>query len=289
MSRRLLYFPMLVNEIKRHFGSIYRSTAEQSGEEEDNFEDSRFTNPFQRSMSVSSLSSKSRESSGVILNNSSFWWFSCKLNENDLIIPLHLPVGLIFDLVSLYKADILPWKLEFHISNSSPNISIVNPVICNILNYTAFPDESSLSSFYFSSLKESDHLRSGSARNVMNLTRSEQLQLWEALRGGECDRFWRINQKLVSSNAMPRSVPIKFYLKRDSSPELVRFQFPVALPSSAPSQPTLKHLFDSEFPSLAIKRVLLHGVCLPLHVTLDELNWNWNYADNFINMIVLSE
>lgn len=297
MARRLHYFPMLVNEIKRHFGSISRSAAVAESQIEDFGDDLGFP---RRSLSVSPISSRSgsfsesgNNTNNTNTNNNSnnpsalpYWWFTCKFNENDLIVPLHLPIGLIYDLISALKGGekALPWKLEFHLSHTPSIIQTSNSsVLKSVISYTPTPflDEPSLVSIYFSALKEADHLRSGSAKNVMNLTRSEQLQLWDALKGGECDRFWRINQKLISCN--PKSIPIKFWFI--ATDEIVaRFQFPVADLSV-----NLKILLESEFPDQfdRIKTALLHGVSLPFTVTLEELNYNWNYADNFLQIILI--
>lgn len=287
MARRLVYFPMLVNEIKRHFGSFFRSN---NRDEPADFEfDDRDSSFSRRSLSASPISSRSASTissaeglSSVAINCPSFWWFTCKFEENDLMIPLHFPIGLIYDLINCLRGNPLqiPWKLEFNLSNKSPVLtnSYYSTILDSSIIYTPFPDESCMTSFYFATLKEADHLRSGSAKNVMNLTRSEQLQLWESLKGGEFDRFWRINQKLIGSN-LPRSVPIKFWV---ITPELqvTRFQFPIS------SNQSLKSLLETEFNSFAVKTVLLHGVDLPLDVTIEELNYNWNYADNFLQIIL---
>ena len=271
MGRRLAYFPMLINEIKRHFGSICR----EAPSDDDNFE-------------------RSPSSKSVIVGGP-FWWFTCKFdekeggeNENEnqsLIIPLHFPIGLIFDLVTVFNgregSRNLPWKLEFHISTTNDISTNYSVFTGDVTNYLPFPDESSLSSFYFSNLKEADHLRSGSARNVMNLTRAEQLQLWDAFKGGEYDRFWRNNQKLLDGPSRPRSIPIKFWLFHAT--EIFRFQFPVTNPAL-----TVDSLLKTEFPNIKITRAILHGVDLPMEtVTIEELNYNWNFADNFLQIILI--
>lgn len=273
--------PMLVNEIKRHFGS-FTENREESAEFEFDDRSSR------RSLSVSPISGRSgscasatnsNDNSNTVALSCPFWWFTCKFNENNLLVPLHLSIGLIYDLVNSLNDIVIPWKLEFNLSNRAPHTnSHYSSLLDASIAYTPFPDESALSSFYFSTLKEADHLRSGSAKNVMNLTRSEQLQLWEALRGGEFDRFWRINQKLIS--AAPRNVPIKFWII-DPDGQVSRFQFPITYPSTS-----LKSLLESEF-KFEIERAVSHGVDLPFDVTLEELNYNWNYADNFLQIILI--
>lgn len=267
MARRLLYFPMLVNEIKRHFGSISRAAIE-----------SETILSLSQSSSCASFPS-SQSSQNISPQTPQNWWFTFKFQEQDCLIPLHLPTGLIYDLLNDL---VLPWKLEFHISHQEPentNQSLLNPT----LNYFALLDESSLTSFYFSALKESDHLRSGSAKNVMNLSRAEQLQLWEALKSGEVDKFWRINQKLVTGNSF-KSFPIKFWIFDEGT--LTRFQFPI---QPQPQISTLEQLLTIEFSDSFVNRVksvCAHGISLPLNTKLDELNYNWNYADNFINIII---
>lgn len=276
MTRRLIYFPMLANEIKRHFGSISRTELQGkdflglSVESSTSFSDS--------SASFHSTNNNSKSSQQNVSSEQN-WWFTCKFYEKDCLLPLHLPIGLIFDLLMNAGSVSLPWKLEFHISYDSP---IEQNLISPILNYSALPEESALTFFYFSALKESDHLRSGSAKNVMNLSRAEQLQLWESLKSGECEKFWRINQKLISISSI-RSVPIKFWIC-EGNKKLSRFQFPVQELFG-----TLKQVLLTEFSDLFVEKiqnVCLHGISIPLNVKIEELNYNWNYADNFINIII---
>lgn len=278
MARRLLYFPMLVNEIKRHFGSITRTEIKQK----DFFELS--VAESSTSFSESSASFHSNKSSQQNISTEQNWWFTFKFNEKDCLIPLHLPIGLIFDLLMCSGTVTLPWKLEFHISHELTG-PLEQNFISQVLNYSQLPDESALTCFYFSSLKESDHLRSGSAKNVMNLSRAEQLQLWEALKSGECEKFWRINQKLISISST-KSVPIKFWVFEPSKSKFSRFQFPIIQQDLSIS---LKQVLQIEFSNLfidKIENVCLHGISIPLNIKLEELNYNWNYSDNFINIII---
>lgn len=276
MARRLIYFPMLINEIKRHFGSITRAELRQidfSGL-------FALESSFSFSESSASFDSSQQSTSKTIETN---WWFTFKFNEKDCLIPLHLPIGFIYDLLMNLGTVSLPWKLEFHISHDL-NEPIERNLINQNLNYSPLPDESSLTCCYFSALKESDHLRSGSAKNVMNLSRSEQLQLWEALKSGECEKFWRINQKLILISSV-KSVPIKFWIFDSSQSKLFRFQFPIQQDLSS----SLKQILITEFSDSfidKIENVCLHGISVPLTIKLEELNYNWNFSDNFINIII---
>lgn len=280
MARRLLYFPMLVNEIKRHFGSITRTEIKQKDflglsavESSASFSES----------SASFHSSKSSQQNISITTTEQNWWFTFKFNEKDCLIPLHLPIGLIYDLLMSSGTVTIPWKLEFHISHDLTG-PIQQNLISQVLNYSPLPDESALTCFYFSALKESDHLRSGSAKNVMNLSRAEQLQLWEALKSGECEKFWRINQKLISISST-KSVPIKFWIFESSKSKFSRFQFPIQQDLSVSlKQVLLTELSDSFMDK--IENVCLHGISIHLNIKLEELNHNWNYSDNFINIII---
>lgn len=292
MARRLLYFPLMVNEIKRHFGSISRSPKET---ETANLLSGVPPSSLSFSNSASCQAS-SQESLSTAQSISHVTWFTCKINdEKNLIIPLHLPIGLLYDLISTFKTQkencscFLPWKLEFHISTSSPPISSQDSInlLEQVVNYTPFPDESQLSSFYFSSLKEADHLRSGSARNVMNLSRAEQLQLWESVKGAEFERFWRINQKLIANTSGTRCIPIKFWICELKNLKMTRLQFPVPFNSTSTLKDLLISEFSEKFVTEQLKQVCLHAVQVPLSITLEELNWNWNYSDNFIHILLI--
>lgn len=289
MARRLLYFPLTVNEIKRHFGSISRSPKEpEASNITANITANTNSFSLSNSSSYQASSHESLPSSVAQSTQQHLTWFTCKINEKDLVLPLHLPIGLLYDLVSAFKGEsencYLPWKLEFHISTTSPPTYTTN-LLSQVVNYTPFPDESQLSSFYFSTLKEADHLRSGSARNVMNLSRAEQLQLWESVKGAEFERFWRINQKLLAGTS--RSIPIKFWICELGTFKMTRLQFPVTIQQQSC---TLKDLLISEFSELFVtklKQICVHGVQVPLSITLEELNYNWNYSDNFIHILLI--
>lgn len=290
--------PLLVNEIKRNFGSLARS-----GTRNGNFilDDEAFN-------SSSLNSSRSNSPTGTntpttptpttpTTTTTNTPCFTCKLNTQNLVLPLHLPIGLIYDIYRTFVTNqnneinctdcTLPWKIEFH--PSSP---------LNNQNNLLFPvqtliDETSLTSIYFSALKEADHLRSGSARNVMNLSRAEQLQLWESLKAGDFERFWKINQKIISPiQSETRSIPIKFWICQPRQSKLSRLQFPIQVSSQLK---TLKQLLESEFTPFFLAENLIclscHGIRFSLdavnQISLDELNLAWSYGDNFINLLLV--
>ncbi|KAG0304912.1 autophagy protein 5 [Linnemannia gamsii] len=60
---------------------------------------------------------------------------------------------------------------------------------------------------------EADYLRNGSTKKVMNMSKSDQTQLWEGLWSKSYDQFWGMNQRLVSNDgALARHLPVRIYL-----------------------------------------------------------------------------
>lgn len=304
MARRLLYFPLLVNEIKRHFGSISRSTSLKENEQMHSIANSltasqesfvsQSTNSSNNFNTLNTSNTSNTPNSQPINSHTS--WFTCKINEKDLILPFHLPIGLIYDLINCFKNESnLPWKIEFHLAQNGIKSGNCSDLLAQVL---FFPDESQLSSFYFSSLKEADHLRNGSAKNVMNLSRAEQLQLWDSVKGSDFERFWRINQKLIPNTTNEiKTVPIKFWICDKNSLKITKLQFPITITitnsnDQEAKKNTLKSLlsaeFSEDFVQTKLKGIISHGIRnIPSSILLDELYYNWNYPDNFINLILL--
>jgi hypothetical protein len=114
-------------------------------------------------------------------------------------LPLHYPVGLLYD---LYGNHQLPWKLTMVLAST-----------------TLFFDEMHIHGHFMSSLKEADCLRYGSAHRVMNLSKSDQSSLWEALLNQSAiSSHWNFVQKLMIGNIEMLHVPFILYIKHQNEP-----------------------------------------------------------------------
>ncbi|KAJ3091808.1 autophagy protein 5 [Phlyctochytrium bullatum] len=111
-------------------------------------------------------------------------------------VPLkwHYPIGLLYDLHAAQALQLtstsplptvppnLPWHLTLHISN--------------------FPSDKLFRSItpadhFMAQLKETDHIRNGSAKRIMALSKKDQTALWRAVVEGDHDMYWEINRKIL--------------------------------------------------------------------------------------------
>ncbi|KAG0379684.1 autophagy protein 5 [Mortierella sp. AD032] len=120
----------------------------------------------------------------------------------------HYPVGLLFDIHGLQAASMnnkttipLPWRVTVHFRNFPGEKLIKDPTLKSCQDY------------FMSMIKEADYLRNGSTKKVMNMSKSDQTQLWEGLWSKSYEQFWGMNQRLVSNDgATARSLPVRIYL-----------------------------------------------------------------------------
>lgn len=300
LESRLSYLPLLIPQVRRHFASLMSQAQAQSNTnnnnvtrlsgEFDDFEEERLSSAS-RSRSLSSVNGSSNEG-----------FFTAVFGEERIGLPWHLPLGLLFDLncccrlsdsgqseetdtkrsnFALNAIKSLPFKITFHLSPTAhlftqerllPSLSLTAPI----------PLEEALTSIYFAALKESDYVRCGSAKNVMNLSRTEQMQLWESVKTGHFDRFWRTNVKLTGFSV--KALPVKLWLL-SAQGEVRRFAVSVRVEKEAL---TLKEWLIAEFGAEASSMaVLCHGILVPEQVRIQDLAASFCYADNFLHLILL--
>ncbi|KAI9279442.1 autophagy-related protein 5, partial [Umbelopsis sp. AD052] len=124
----------------------------------------------------------------------------------------HYPLGLLYDILCISEPSYrqmedtksIPWNIKVHFQN-----------------YPAahlFRDQSAATAkdFFMSMIKEADFLRYGSTKRVMNLSKSDQSQLWESLCSNDFDSFWKVNQRLIPvDDQVVRHIPLRLYLPDD--------------------------------------------------------------------------
>ncbi len=274
LEARLSYLPLLIPQIRRHFGSFVQQPIRHGFSEFDDFEEER----------LSSQSTRSRSTSSFSISSNLDGFFTAVFGEERIALPWHLPIGLLFDLNCIFLPQLmsrqlaLPFKVTFHLS---ANVHLFSQEQFAILTLPAqLPLEEALTSVYFSALKESDYVRCGSSKNVMNLARADQMQLWESLKLGQFERFWRTNAKLTGFEG--KAAPIKLWIMPEDG-KLKRF----ALSSRLTESLTVSEWLNTEFTENFA--VLCHGIFVPASTRMLDLVANFCYADNFLHLILIKQ
>ncbi|RKP39108.1 autophagy-related protein 5, partial [Dimargaris cristalligena] len=154
-------------------------------------------------------------------------WYS----YNGTPLKWHYPIGLLYDLLAepnsttdpplvngrdkRIRTAPLPWTIEVHVRQFPTDQLLRTPTVTNTHQY------------FISQFKESEFMRAGSAKRVMNLAKEEQDTLWSSLLGADFDGFWNINRALMvgDKKAMPRHIAVRLYIQGDGAV----IQVPIAM------------------------------------------------------------
>ncbi|KAF9918939.1 autophagy protein 5 [Lobosporangium transversale] len=204
-------------------------------------------------------------------------------------IPLkwHYPIGLLYDIHGLQasggnatKGSLLPWKITVHFQNFPADKLIKSQAIDSCQDY------------FMSMIKEADYLRNGSTKKVMNMSKSDQTQLWDGLWSNNYDRFWGMNHKLVMNDGvMPRNLPIRIYLP-ENCPVI---QEPIS-PVDENNQPkSLRRILYQSLPDLfplvetgpPVATAMIHGITPSLETSALWAAQNMSYPDNFLHLVII--
>ncbi|PWW76226.1 APG5-domain-containing protein [Tuber magnatum] len=195
----------------------------------------------------------------------------------------HWPVGLLYDLftgrdpaannVEEDDEHLLPWTLIVHFRDYPTKhlMRLEGPATC----YDS----------WMNTVKEADHVRNGSAKAVMSLSKAESTKLWDSLQSHDFDQFWSVNDKLVSVQA--RNIPLRLYIP--SAPRVVQQPVSPNLPSEEPQTvgTALRTLLPELFPSqrvAVLARPVVHGVVVAMNTPLLELMREAVYPDGFLHI-----
>ncbi|XP_047324216.1 autophagy protein 5 [Impatiens glandulifera] len=124
-------------------------------------------------------------------------WFDYK----GLPLKWYIPTGVLFDL--LCGEPERPWNLTVHFRGYPGNI------------LTPCEDEESVKWSFINSLKEAAYIVNGNCKNIMNMSQSDQVDLWRSVVNGNLEAFLRVSSKLKLGTAgddfllKPDSVPAK--------------------------------------------------------------------------------
>ncbi|XVF20469.1 hypothetical protein REPUB_Repub12eG0003000 [Reevesia pubescens] len=94
----------------------------------------------------------------------------------------YIPTGVLFDL--LCPDPERPWNLTVHFRGYPGNVLIP----CE--------GEDSVKWNFINSLKEAAYIMNGNCKNVMNMSQSDQLELWQSVMNGNLEAYQRVSSKL---------------------------------------------------------------------------------------------
>ncbi|KAI9205737.1 autophagy protein Apg5-domain-containing protein [Polychytrium aggregatum] len=213
--------------------------------------------------------------------NDSEIWFSYQ-NEP---LKWHFPIGLLFDMFQAATPSTVPptpWKIHIHFGGFPADKLI------------KFPSSGTLFDFFMSSIKEADHLRNGSTKKVMALSKADQLSLWDGLCQNDSQKFWAVNLKLVvieDGSTPPRAIPMRIY-----SESKAVLQEPVpCVNRETGADLTLGDVLNlasiETFPDPQAYQThvpLVHGTIPKAETPILWLSQNMSFPDGFLHVVIRS-
>ncbi|CAK7338877.1 unnamed protein product [Dovyalis caffra] len=133
-------------------------------------------------------------------------WFDYK----GLPLKWYIPTGVLFDLFCAEPER--PWNLTVHFRGYPSNLLIP----CE--------GEESVKWSFINSLKEADYIINGNCKNVMNMSQSDQVELWRSVMDGNLDKYLRASSKLklgtlatdegdMAGQVKAGKIPIRLYVR----------------------------------------------------------------------------
>ncbi|GLT28752.1 hypothetical protein SLA2020_036600 [Shorea laevis] len=105
-------------------------------------------------------------------------WFEYK----GLPLKWYIPTGVLFDLLCAEPER--PWNLTVHFRGYPGNL------------LTPCEGEDSVKWSFINSLKEAAYIITGNCKNVMNMSQSDQVELWDFVMNGNLEGYLRVSSKL---------------------------------------------------------------------------------------------
>ncbi|XP_054797068.1 autophagy protein 5 isoform X2 [Prosopis cineraria] len=105
-------------------------------------------------------------------------WFEYR----GLPLKWYIPTGVLFDLLCVEPER--PWDLTVHFRGYPSNILLP----CE--------NEDSVKWSFINSLKEAAYIIIGNCKNVMNMSQTDQVELWQSVLKGNLDAYQRVSSKL---------------------------------------------------------------------------------------------
>ncbi|KAL8159611.1 hypothetical protein V2J09_001148 [Rumex salicifolius] len=105
-------------------------------------------------------------------------WFEYK----GLPLKWYIPTGVLFDLLCAEPER--PWNITVHFRGYPANI------------LTPCDDDDTVKWSFINSLKEAAYIITGNCKTVMNMSQSDQAELWSSVLNGNSESFLRVSSKL---------------------------------------------------------------------------------------------
>ncbi|KAL3630363.1 autophagy protein 5 [Castilleja foliolosa] len=129
-------------------------------------------------------------------------WFEYK----GLPLKWYVPTGALFDLLCAEPER--PWNLTIHFRGYPGNV------------LPTCEGEDSIKWSFINDLKEAAYIINGNSKNIMNMSQSDQTELWRSVLNGQMDSYLRVSSKLKLDNFGD-----DFSFKLNSSPSNSRQSF----------------------------------------------------------------
>eukprot|EP00743_Colponemidia_sp_Colp-15_P005867 GILK01006306.1.p1 GENE.GILK01006306.1~~GILK01006306.1.p1 ORF type:complete len:297 (+),score=34.84 GILK01006306.1:50-892(+) len=195
-------------------------------------------------------------------------------------IPLrwHLPTGVLFD-VHGGNQSALPWKITLHFRGfPAGDILKVQRV-------------DAIRSHFINSIKEATYLRVGSTRSIMNLSKADQTQLWDAVMRNHYDLYWSIGRALFDiAVESTKLLPVRIHFA-SANPTFLQQPVP---PMDEQGKPqtlggALRNLLPSLFSSETIPQVFVQGLTPSMDTPLYWLVGHMSSPDSFLHVCIMAE
>ncbi|GMI76982.1 AUTOPHAGY 5 [Hibiscus trionum] len=132
-------------------------------------------------------------------------WF----DYNGIPLKWYIPTGVLFDL--LCPEPERPWNITVHFRGYPGNVLIP----CE--------GEDSVKWSFINSLKEAAYIMNGNCKNVMNMSQSDQAELWHSVMNGNLEAYQRVSSKLklatqsfgetdLTAQVKTGRVPVRLYV-----------------------------------------------------------------------------
>ncbi|KAL6348527.1 hypothetical protein AAG906_013147 [Vitis piasezkii] len=109
-----------------------------------------------------------------------------------------LPLKCSFDLLCAEQER--PWNLTVHFRGYPGNI------------LTPCEGEDSVKWSFINSLKEAAYIVNGNCKNVMNMSQSDQVELWHSVLNGNMEAYQRVSSKLKLEKLEISRIPVRLYV-----------------------------------------------------------------------------
>ncbi|KAJ1975596.1 autophagy protein 5 [Dimargaris xerosporica] len=224
-------------------------------------------------------------------------WYS----HNGHALKWHYPIGLLYDMLTepsdpstmpptdpspLTSAFRLPWQITVHLQGFPHDKLLPLPTL------------PTLQTLYMAQCKEAEFMRTGSTKKIMNLSKSDQSQLWQSFVEHDFERYWQIGLPLIvgDEGIVPKHIPFRLYTRHGAV-----VQIPIALSELGEAttiQDAIAYIVNPDrylpgnapVPEASAPlnfRVRVHGIFVDPAAPLLWLYRHFYYPDTFLHAVLL--